>query len=283
MINRVEVLKLSKKHVSHAIQYLRLHEHACVSLMSRLLKFNEIKSQTAYIVVEKKIFVSPETIKGVFLITDYGIILHHVLHCDIINLVTPLLKDKPLFSLAGIYESSLLFESSLSLKPSIIYDYYLMTYTIHEAPTKPNKLLEEKFHLLKCSKNDMKELFTLQKSYQIEEVLPPGKTISDKMCKNLLKTRLEEQDVFAIKDCTTGRYVAMAGTNAKGVDFIQLGGIYTDISYRNLGLSQMLLNTIIAGSTKNISLFVRTENFPAIKAYTNTGFIKNGSYRICYM
>ncbi len=269
------------KDLDKAIDFLTKHEFTCVSLMARVLKCKElgiIKNQTIY-----KILNSEEKVHGIFLITNSGILLHHILPCNIANLLIPILKRKKLFSIAGTSEASHLFESILASPPSSVFDYHIMLFSEIDTLLSNKKKLDKKFTLLKCSFNDQERLYELQHNYQLEEVLPPGKTLNEKACREIIKERLIEHTVFAILDTTTSKFVSMAGTNAKGIHYVQLGGIFTNPQYRNLGLAQTLVRQLIAYSNKNISLFVRKENYSAIKAYANSGFVINSSYRICYI
>ncbi len=278
MSESITISIATEKEIPLAINFLSAHEHTAVSLMSRLLKtLKSNNNHTTYVVKDKNI------IKGVFIITFSGIVLHHVLSQNITNLLKPILKKRNLFSIAGCDESSVLFEAALNKKPTLINNYHIMILNRSINVVPPIHIIDKNFIVFKCSQKDANDLYSLQRRYQIEEVLPPGQTLTEKVCRSIVNDRLNEHTVFAIKDISNDKLISMAGTNATGLHYIQLGGIYTDSSYRNRGLAQRLVCELIAQTDKDISLFVRTENYPAIKAYKNAGFSIKDSYRICYM
>ncbi len=284
MIESHDIVALSKKNINIALEFLIPHEYKCMSLVSHLLRHDSINSDTIYIVKKKGTQILIETIRGIFLLTNTGILLHFFLACSEEKKLKSILKRKYLFSLAGTEKSSSFFEFVFRNKSSLINIYHLMVYK----PDCTNsiflrKIDTEKFKIYKCNISDTEKLFNLQMAYQIEEVLPSGKNISDNACRKILIDRLKEQMVFAILDIESNKFVSMAGTNAIGVHFVQLGGIYTEKKFRNLGLAQYLVRHILSSINKNVSLFVRKDNLPAINAYTKSGFCILDTYKICYM
>ncbi len=278
-----EIICLSQKELHLAIDFLKPYEHTCVSLMARLLNQDSIKTQTVYIVKEKKLLLNISNILGVFLISNNGILLHHLLPCDIKKPLTLLLKKKNLYSLGGTEQSSKIFLSALPKKPLVINDYHLMIYNNKMNTIMPSTINKDFFEIRNCDYTDEDRLYDLQLKYQIEEVLPPGKTITEKVCRSILKDRLQSHVVFALCDAKSKKALAMAGTNAKGLHYMQLGGIFTDLQYRNQGFAQTVIQELIRNLNSNVSLFVRVGNSAAIKAYSNIGFRRVDSYQIAYM
>ncbi len=287
MSEKLELISVNNKQLSLILDFLLPHEHMCVSLVDRVLriiKSKNTKGQTLYAIRKKTFSLCIDSILGVFLITDTGIVLHHVIPCDASKLLKTFFQKKTLFSLGGTVKSSELFESLLLAPPKSINNYHLMQYSKQDVSIKLKKGLQESsYQLCKCTIDDEDMLYNLQLGYQYEEVLPIGKTISEKACRSIIKERLSKHTVFAILDKDTNKFVSMAGTNACGFNYVQLGGIYTDSAYRNNGFAQILVASLLQAIEKNVSLFVRTDNASAIKAYSNIGFKHAGSYRICYM
>ncbi len=282
MSTEYSIREVTKLNLDSIIQFLLLYEEACVSLMSRVLKLNNsfnTKEQKVYCVAPKNESISVSNIQGVFLITSSGIVLHHILFCPSKDLKI-LLKNKNLFSLAGCAKSSDIIEKALSCTPSHIIDYYLMENTGLRTEKYP---LNEKYESVLCQKGDEKGLFRLQKNYHFEEVLPPGKSFSDKACLQILQNRLEEYMVFAIREKNNNFFVSMAGTNAIGKNCVQLGGIYTAENFRNRGFAQFLVHTLVSNLNKKVVLFVRKNNVSAITAYKKNSFTIIDSYKICYI
>jgi len=74
-----------------------------------------------------------------------------------------------------------------------------------------------------------------------------------------------------------GKIVSAAGVHLVAPQIAQLGNIITDEAYRNRGFATACTNTLaadLASKGRVISLFVRTDNAPAIHIYEKLGFHK---------
>ncbi|MEE0878854.1 MAG: GNAT family N-acetyltransferase, partial [Treponemataceae bacterium] len=143
--------------------------------------------------------------------------------------------------------------------------------------------LPKDFEIVKCNQENLQDLFELQKNYDIVEVIPPGKEFCELNCKTLLRKNLETQIIYAIKK--DSKFVAKAGSNAIGKNFIQLGGVFTDENYRGQGFAQVLIKELcktIRNMNKEPVLFVQVKNESAKRAYRKVGFVYQSDYTICY-
>lgn len=272
------VKKATKNTVSIILEYLLKNEFSCISLVSHVLNFNE--SDNLFFITKKGTPLDANTIEGVFLITNYGVVLHSIKQASK-SLLYPYFKSN-LFSIAGTSFGSNIIQSVLAKEPSTIFDYDLLAYNYNN-PSLNIKKLTSNYTIQKCSLLDLEKLYFLQYNYQIEEVLPKAKFLTEKQANNILYERLKKHVVYGIKD-EKNNYVAIAGTNAIGYNYVQLGGIYTDISHRGRGLAQNLVHHIVLNSNKKVALFVKKANLSAQKAYKNAGFEPtNIDYRICYI
>lgn len=127
--------------------------------------------------------------------------------------------------------------------------------------------------------------------------------ITDKPCKvndtnkavRVSENQLNELDKFYIKQCSPGwiplqfkvgpvfcikqegRIVSAAGVHICTPYIAQLGNIATEEAYRNRGFASACtsaLATQLAANKRTISLYVRTDNRPAIHVYEKLGFSK---------
>ncbi len=131
--------------------------------------------------------------------------------------------------------------------------------------------------------NDADRLFDLQEGYEKEEVLIDPARFNPRSCLLHLKQILEEQLVYYIE--FDGIPIAKAGTNALGFEYCQLGGVYTDVRFRNRGIATFLIRYLtreILRYRKKVSLFVKEQNHPAINMYKRCGFSLQGDFRITY-
>jgi len=74
-----------------------------------------------------------------------------------------------------------------------------------------------------------------------------------------------------------GKIVSVAGVHLVAPQIAQLGNIITDEAYRNRGFATACTNALaadLASKRRIISLFVRTDNAPAIRIYEKLGFRK---------
>ncbi|MCR5605440.1 MAG: GNAT family N-acetyltransferase [Treponema sp.] len=137
--------------------------------------------------------------------------------------------------------------------------------------------------IVKCSEADAEELAPLQASYDKVEVLLKGMTEDKKTALLQIKKRLRNQSVYAV--ILSGKYVAMAATNADGKNWLQIGGVYTIPLYRKRGMASRLVSRIARNNMaqgRQTTLFVKEINTLAIHSYQRAGFVKKGNYRITY-
>ena len=130
-------------------------------------------------------------------------------------------------------------------KPVCEWEYFLMEY----GGKKLDYNLPPQIVLRKCLPEDDEGLYVLQKQYELVEVLPPGTEHNPARCRLALQKSLKSQLIFALFD--NGSAVAKAGTNAVGVNFAQIGGVFTDVKYRNKGFAAFLTNYIAHKLCKN--------------------------------
>ena len=276
----LQIKKASKRNIPIILEFLLKNEFSCISLVSHVLSFND--KDSLYFIYKNSIPLTANNITGVILITNYGVILHSIEKVSK-QILFPYFSNLNLFSLAGTITGSSMIETLLKKKPSTIFDYDLLTYNYNSPKISAIRPLLNTFSLKQCSLEDLDKLYFLQYNYQIEEVLPKGKMISERQCRNILYDRLKKYVVYAIKN-EKNDFIAIAGINAIGYNYVQLGGIYTDKRYRNQGLAQNLVRHIVLNSSKKVALFVKKDNISAQKAYKNVGFEPTFiDYRICYI
>jgi len=98
-----------------------------------------------------------------------------------------------------------------------------------------------------------------------------------------LRKNLEQQVVLLV---TAGDHIlAKAGTNARGLYWDQIGGVYTIPEWRGRGIAAALVEAVARDrllSGRKVALFVKTVNTFAKKAYIKAGFSTKTHFLISY-
>lgn len=167
----------------------------------------------------------------------------------------------------------------------VINNYLLMVKEAGRSP-KVVKEIPDGFKLKKAGPKDINSLIELEYAYQIEEVMngdasrlyKPGIQLQ---FENLLKN----QQIFALFNGKDQKAVAKAGTNARGKNFCQIGGVFCDGQQRNHGYAFMVVKKVvdaIEAAGKTACLFVKEKNASARRVYENCGFEYCGKFMIAY-
>ena len=163
-----------------------------------------------------------------------------------------------------------------------INDYKLMVLP-HQQFQDSQKLYNDDF-IMRCTENDIENLFEIERNYLQDEVAVRGQKISDAEVSMRLRQILKNQLYFAL--ISDDRIVSKAYTNAIGKNWIQIGGVYTLFQFRQNGYAALTVSTLckrILQAHKNISLFVKTKNLPAQQLYQKIGFTFHSDYKIVYL
>lgn len=276
-----------KSDLSKLVDYTLEKEWKQSFFTSRLIE-NEsfvLPSRTSFPVF---ILKDGKVIRGACMVTSWGSLF------PVFSSIDPpgekLIKDlilrlkyslKRVYSLMGTEERVNLLRPFLQQYREIPVHYNLM---IKREAGCPNIIKPEmNYTLHRASGDDSAALLGLELDYQREEVfLDPSQIDSARIYHNLRGT-LENQIVFYIlKD---RKPVAKAGTNARGYRWNQIGGVFTDKRYRNLGLSTWLIKNLLEDlekTGKKTVLFVKEKNLVAEKVYTKIGFTKTEKFKIIY-
>lgn len=142
----------------------------------------------------------------------------------------------------------------------------------------------EKFKIVRCGIKDADALMPLQLAYEAEEVLPPCRTQNPAVTRKNLERILKTEYVVALQN-SRGEPAAKANTNAVGIRWAQIGGVYTAPDFRRKGYASLLVETLaekIVASKRLPVLYARNGNEGAQKAYAALGFRKTGGFTIAY-
>jgi len=228
-----------------------------------------------------------DELKGVVSFSEHGQILHclkftsETEKAEFCKLLAEEIPHKQVFCIIGEKEGCELIASAVKKCRQETRNYMLMHY---EGTTEKLQLPENQ-ELVKCGTTHLDNLAPLQKGYEIDEVLLDAADFEEAVCRLTLRKTLREQIVYALFSESGKKAVAKAGTNARGLNWYQLGGIYTVPQCRNHGFAAFLAQTLAlknAEMGKKTALFVKCANIPAQKAYKKAGFVTDNPFEIIY-
>lgn len=306
-INKMQIISVNERTFSLAQSYLLPIEQKCVFLSQLVRKH----SPDIYIIIDKNPdnsnnsdkssqLINLQNILGVFYLNKS--LFHCFKDTSKINIAdfTPLFyqiltqnqasiknisgeKDGTDFFLEVIRNLSENPDSTFTKKFNVkqINDYKLMVLP-HQQFQDSQKLYNDDF-IMRCTENDMENLFEIERNYLQDEVAVRGQKVSDAEVSMRLRQILKNQLYFAL--ISDDRIVSKAYTNAIGKNWIQIGGVYTLFQFRQNGYAALTVSTLckrILQAHKNISLFVKTKNLPAQQLYQKIGFTFHSDYKIVY-
>ncbi|MDD7611223.1 MAG: GNAT family N-acetyltransferase [Spirochaetales bacterium] len=306
-INKMQIISVNERTFSLAQSYLLPIEQKCVFLSQLVRKH----SPDIYIILDNNPdnsnnsdkssqLINLQNILGVFYlnkslfhcfkdtskvnIADFTPLFYQILtqnQASIKNISGE--KDGTDFFLEVIRNLSENPDSTFTKKFNVkqINDYKLMVLP-HQQFQDSQKLYNDDF-IMRCTENDMENLFEIERNYLQDEVAVRGQKVSDAEVSMRLRQILKNQLYFAL--ISDDRIVSKAYTNAIGKNWIQIGGVYTLFQFRQNGYAALTVSTLckrILQAHKNISLFVKTKNLPAQQLYKKIGFSFHSDYKIVY-
>ena len=230
-------------------------------------------------------------IKGVVSFSESGQFLHCLRFtsdaekAEFRELLAAEIPQDEVFCILGEKQGSELIASAIKKRRRQTRHYMLMHFVGNAGRLLPPEELE----LVKCGIPQLNALVPLQMGYEIDEVLMDKDDFDEAVSRLTMRKFLREQIIYALfaKPEADGvsRAVAKAGTNARGLNWYQLGGVYTVPGYRGQGCAAFLAQHLAltnAEMGKRTALFVKDENIPAQKAYKKAGFVPDKPFEIIY-
>lgn len=279
--------------------YLASREYCCVALTAAFLEAGQPDKsgwqRSSFIVLVAAQGTATPDIAGILHVTPGGTLLHLL---DSPARVEPFrsqiaqwLANRTLHCILGTATETRFLESVIPRPLERTVDYELMTLCAEPAeemeklPMLPESVFRkrEHLHIRRIHPGDAELLLPLQLGYEEEEVLAPGKTPDKNQCLLTFRAALSRQEVYAVFHGKTP--VCKAGTNARGLYWDQLGGIYTAPGFRSKGIASALVAHVVRRRIRQgrkTVLFVKTGNLSAKSVYGKVGFIRQNDFRIVY-
>ncbi|MBN1798200.1 MAG: GNAT family N-acetyltransferase [Spirochaetales bacterium] len=244
-----------------------------------------------YINKNKNHLMGADSISEALLVTEYGMICPIIqknsgVHPHRLQRLSYLIHQTPcaLSSIMGLEINVKTVEKLLInriVKSRV--DYYLMVLDKAHFHDNSNNLIKD-ITIRKARTTDAAALFDIQKRYELEEVCLNPYLFDDNACLSLLKNNLRKEIIFIAEK--NGKPFAKAGTNARGYNIYQIGGVFTRQEYRRHGIAHSLMLELlkyIFRLEKTACLFVKKINKPAFMLYKKLGFKIVSDFRISYI
>ena len=286
--------KATAAEMDKIITFLSPIEHSCISITSRLmegssLNANLLKQQEVYLEKKGREIVSLLMISNDSIIAPVFTSGSSALVPDELLKQSPLIKKKYL-TFMGLKDDVKRLELSFKNRSKLSVDYFQLTAESAGIPGRVKKYLDHKNNAVsrsllisRAELSDLDRLMPLRSAYEIEEVLLNKTHFSEPACRNRFKKTINKKSVFfAVLD---NKPIATCCINSEGLGWYQIGGVYTIPEYRSRGISAKLMAELsqAAGTfQKNLTLFVKKNNLPALKLYSNCGFAMTEEFRITY-
>jgi predicted GNAT family acetyltransferase len=191
-------------------------------------------------------------------------------------------------SIMGLAHRVLEIERLLGKPVRTAVDYFLMDISAPDAMQAARAVrsgpLPENVRIRQAQESEAIPLFALQKQYELEEVYVDKSRFSQLASFTYFKNCLRKEIVLVAEK--NGRAVAKGGTNARGFNACQIGGVYTVPEERRRGLARLLMAELlerIAAQGKSTCLFVKQANTAAVNLYRSLGFHFYDYFRISYL
>lgn len=296
------------------LAFFETREHRCVGLSSRICREGRLalpgkREGGLWILRDPVAAAEPkeDSIAALFLTTPSAMLYHCVREGYDLRRAGKLLSRKLLcygtLCIIGSTFASEALESIIVPKPRFRVEYDLMTLNgympgtslsapdVHPSrrsypagnPALGSATHPGQINVMRAGPAQLEALLPLQAGYEQEEVLLPGESFMKDRCRSLLKVTLSTQRVFAA--WTADSPVAKAGTNACGIAWDQIGGVYTVPEFRQKGFGRAVFTELCNDRLQDgrkLSLFVKVSNNSAKKLYESEGFSIQEGFRIVY-
>ncbi len=185
-----------------------------------------------------------------------------------------------IYMVQGMMPRVNLVDELLGMLPSRERNYRLLTCSSSVSGTKKTGLSVK---IRPVNTEDVRLLWPLERGYLIEEVIDEGSQLNEDKAQRQFRHALKNHLIYCalLQDLPT----AKAGTNARGWNYDQIGGVFVSPQYRNLGLGRLVMQELlktIERMHRRACLFVDISNKPALHLYTSMGFVDRGGFRISY-
>ena len=268
------------------LRFLRKEEWGNVAFSARLLRHRQPTlpsrlQESIYLHLDGDQMVSAALLQTLFGL--YMPVFGRDTGLDTLNMLAGALKARRfqfhrLHSVIGRSRSARMLRALLRRPAGTTVPYWIMS--LERLPSVPTS---GGLRLRRARPDDLHQLMPLHERYMFEEVLLNRRDYDRIGTLRLLRRALRTQLIYVAE--WQGRIVAKAGTNARGMIYDQIGGVFTAEQQRNRGIAAALLQGLanhIMVDGRKLCLFVKHSNAAALSLYTKLGFEIRDEFEISY-
>ncbi len=286
LLNNSMNFKLLKRSTfNQLVEFLKTDEWQHVLLTSRLKESGNVLPRT---ITDGRIWLLSDTggIHGCLYMARYGLVIPvfklQDFHSQVETFLQRLIMSRQnrIYSVTGMSDQVNLIVNLSSSRP--VHNVYYRMFT-YDSQRSRNVVRNPSIKIEMADPSDFEKLWPLEKAYQNEEVVRAGYSLNENHARMLFSHSLKNQLIYYIT--LEGHIIAKAGTNARGWNYDQIGGVYVDPAYRNRGMGQQVMQELLNTAERDkrrVCLFVKETNKPALSLYSSLGFNDRGSFRISY-
>ncbi len=133
----------------------------------------------------------------------------------------------------------------------------------------------------RATPRDVKAVAQMRFAFEREYFGTPPSRINRSWCTHIAKKYVRRGTFIAERE---GRIVSVAAVEATIPKLSQIGAVYTRKGYRNRGLARGVVSALCEEELhckERVTLTVKVDNEPALKAYGDLGFRHLHDYRMC--
>lgn len=133
----------------------------------------------------------------------------------------------------------------------------------------------------RATPRDIKTVARMRSAFESEYFGTPSSRINPSWCIYIAERYVKRGTFVAERE---DRIVSMAAVEAAIPGLSQIGAVYTRKGYRNMGLARGVVSALCEEELRRkerVTLTVKVDNEPALKAYADLGFRHLYDYRMC--
>ena len=285
--------RAGRSNLPDIITFLTPLEHSCISITTRLLKNGKL---SADLLNHQEIYLEKvdKKIVSLLMLSSDSIITPVFTDDSSFDIPKDILKQSALYrkkylTLMGLKDDIKKLEKLFDNRNRMSVDYFQLTASSADVPGRIDNYQQKSpfanypLMIRRAEISDLEYLMPLRKAYEKEEVLIDPAHYNEQASMSRFKKTIIDKNVFYASSGETP--VATCCISSAGVGWYQIGGVYTRPELRSRGISTRIMSELARTSEKagkNLTLFVKKNNAPALKLYQNCGFSRSGDFRITY-